>query len=421
MKPKYSAKQISVTMLTLLVAGHSAAFALKVESNFEGGSVRNVEINVPNQTVRFMPGGDPARGWPCWWQFRISGIQAGKELKLELQGSDLPMPQANGQPSGRPLSAIWAMPERAAYSEDGTTWLQTKPGQLRDGRMIYTLKTDASSLLVAWGPPYTPSQAAAMVSRLGKDHSTAAIAGELCKSREGRDVPMLRVHEGELAPSQRFGVWVQARQHAWESGASWVCEGFTEWVLSDAPEAVWLRQHGEIFIVPIMDIDNTATGNGGKEALPQDHNRDWTEKPNWNEVGAAQRHIKALTVEGRMDVFLDLHNPAANDLKAFFFAGPRESLTEKARGNRDQFVKIAKTYISPAMPMLEEPKLTGPKYHPLWQQISGNWVQAHGNPHTMAICLETPWNTERSNVKGYKAVGAGLGKAVHAYLLAKPR
>ena len=26
--------------------------------------------------------------------------------------------------------------------------------------------------------------------------------------------------------------------------------------------------------VPIMDLDNTATGNGDKDALPQDHNRD---------------------------------------------------------------------------------------------------------------------------------------------------
>ena len=413
-----NARQGLAGLLALLLAGN--AMALTVEADFEGASVRQVEIDTPGHTIRFMPGGDPARGWPCWWQFRVNGVEAGKKLTLELQASDLPMPQANGLPSGKPLAASWAMPERAAYSVDGKTWQQTRPGIRQDGRMIYTLETEATSVLVAWGPPYTPGHAAAMVSRLSQGHA-GAVAGELCKSREGRAVPMLHLKEGDLAESRRFGIWVQARQHAWESGASWVCEGFTEWLLSDVPEAAWLRQHGEFFIVPIMDVDNTATGNGGKEALPQDHNRDWTEKPNWNEVAAAQRHIKRLVSEERMDVFMDLHNPAAGDLKAFFYAGPDDLLTDRARENSDLFMKLATEKISPVMPMLPGPKVTGANYHPLWRQISRNWVQLNGNAHTAALCLETPWNTGRSHVDGYKAVGAALGKTLHDYLKAQPK
>ena len=410
---------MGMTTMLLLLAGQ--ARALTVEADFEGGSVRQVEADAASQTVRFMPGGDPARGWPCWWQFRVSGLQVGKDLTMELTASDLPMPQANGQPSGKPLSGSWAMPERAAYSvDDGRTWLQTAPGRKQEDRIIYTLKTDAPTLLVAWGPPYTPKQAAAMVSRLGNEHA-AAVDGELCKSREGRSVPMLTVMEGDQAKGSRYGVWVQARQHAWESGASWVCEGFTEWLLGGSAEAAWVRQHAEIFIVPIMDVDNTATGNGGKEALPQDHNRDWTEKPNWNEVAAAQRHIKSLASEGRMDVFLDLHNPAPRDLKAFFFAGPDDMLAAPARENWKLFLKLAQENISPVMPMLDAPKITGASYHPLWRQISRNWVQLHGNPHTVSACLETPWNTERSHVNGYKAVGAAVGATLHHFLQAQPK
>ena len=396
-----------------------AASALTVEADFEGGSVRRVEIDEATQTVRFMPGGDPTRGWPCWWCFRVSDLQPGKTLRLELQASDLPMPQANGQPSAKPLSGSWAMPERAAYSMDGQTWLQTEPGTLQGDRMVYQLEVNTTTVMVAWGPPYPPGQAAAMAARLAAAHSFAT-AGELCRSREGRPVPMLRVAEGERVPAKRFGIWVQARQHAWESGASWVCEGFAEWLLSAAPEAVWIRQRGEICIVPIMDVDNTATGNGGKEALPQDHNRDWSAKPNWNEVAAAQSHIRGLVAEGRMDFFIDLHNPAPKDLKAFFFAGPDDLLSDLARANWLVFLKAARDRISPVMPMLDEPKITGSTYHPLWRQISRNWVQLHGNAHTVAACLETPWNTERSHVQGYKAVGAALGEALHAYLLTQP-
>jgi len=393
--------------------------ALTVEADFEGSSVRLIEIDEVTQTVRFMPGGDPARGWPCWWYFKVKGLQPSKALHLELQASDLPMPKANGAPSGKPLSGNWSMPERAAYSLDGQTWLQTNAGSKQEQRMHYRLELEPTEVLVAWGPPYPPAQAQAMVNRLAAAHP-AATASELCRSREGRTVPMLRVAEGERAPAKRFGIWVQARQHAWESGASWVGEGFAEWLLSSAPEAAWIRQYGECFIVPIMDVDNTATGNGGKEALPQDHNRDWTAKPNWNEVAAAQRQIHRWAAEGRMDFFIDLHNPAPNDLKAFFFAGPDEMLSDQARVNWLVFLKAAQDHISPVMPMLDTPKITGSTYHPLWRQISRNWVQLNGNEHTVAACLETPWNTERSHVQGYKAVGAALGNAMQSYLITLP-
>jgi hypothetical protein len=230
---------------------------------------------------------------------------------------------------------------------------------------------------------------------------------------------MLFVSEGDRGAAQRFGIWVQARQHAWESGSSWVCQGFAEWLLGGDPSAQWLRQNAEIFIVPIMDVDNCATGNGGKDALPQDHNRDWSDKPHWKEVAAAQKEIAALSAERRMDVFLDLHNPAPGDKQAFFFNAPPQLFTPQTGANCERFFKLAREEITPVMPMLEQPKESGPSYHPLWRQISGNWVLAHGNPQTIAPCLETPWNTERSTVDGYRAVGAALAKAVQEYLVGR--
>lgn len=110
----------------------------------------------------------------------------------------------------------------------------------------------------------------------------------LCRSRGGREVPLLRVAAGPLPVERRPSVWVQARQHAWESGSSWVARGFGDWLLGDAEAARRLRERAEILIVPIMDVDNAATGNGGKDAVPHDHNRDWSAAPHWNETVAAQ-------------------------------------------------------------------------------------------------------------------------------------
>jgi hypothetical protein len=393
----------------------SKCFALTVESDFEGASVKVLSTDDATQTVRFMPGGDAKRGWACWWYFRVTGLDPMKPLKLEIQGSDAIRPQDNGKPASTPLEPSWAMPRRSTYSTDGRTWKHTAEGQKQDKVMHYELMPGAASVMVAWGPPYPPGKATEAVKDAAS-RAAWAVEKELCKSREGRSVPMLHISEGDRTAAQRFGIWVEARQHAWESGGSWVCQGFMDWIMSDEMEAQWLRQNAEIFIVPVMDIDNTATGNGGKEGLPHDHNRDWTADPHWNEVAAAQRLITELASEGRIDVFLDLHNPAPNDKEAHFFAPPDDALHGQQVKNSGAFNEVAVKEIGKITPIMAKPKISGPGYHPLWRQISCTWVAEHGCDQTVALCLETPWNTENSTTDGYKAVGGALGKAVQKYL-----
>ncbi|MEQ9409342.1 MAG: M14-type cytosolic carboxypeptidase [Fuerstiella sp.] len=406
-------------ILMLLIAGclygcspcGIAREPLVVGSDFEGASVRVLEIDQELRRISFMPGGDPERGWPCWWYFRISGMTPGETVTLKLQRS---MATTAGQ---KPLAASWAMPTHATWSVDGELWQTTDAGQRQNEWMIYTLQPDSTSVYVAWGPPYTPSTAEQFVRDISHQ-SAHAEAMELCRSREGRSVPLLYVREGDRNNTERFGVWVQARQHAWECGSSWVAQGFGEWLLSDDRQAIWLRQHAEIFIVPIMDVDNTATGNGGKNSIPHDHNRDWSDKPYWNEVSAAKKKIGELIEEGRMDVFLDLHNPAPGD-PTFFYVLPRDLLPEQMLSLRDRFIELAYGRISrikPLIPMSNKPKVTGPSYHPLWKQISSNWVSMNGNSHTVSLCLETIWNYENSTTSGYRAVGAGLAAAVQDFL-----
>jgi hypothetical protein len=413
---------ISALLLATLALPQIAVAAepLTVDSDFEGGSVRGVDIDNEARSISFMPGGDPTRGWPCWWFLRVKGITPGETITLRLRGSTATTAVPGG-PMAKPLAPSWAMPEQATFSTDGKTWLHTEKGTKEGDRMIYTIMPDGASVFVAWGPPYTPGTASAFVQAMsGK--SPHAKATELCRSREGRAVPMLHVQEGERTTAQRFGVWVQARQHAWESGSSWVAQGFGEWLLSEDADAAWLRQHAEIFLVPIMDIDNTATGNGGKDARPQDHNRDWSPQPHWNEVAAAQRMVSGLIRESRMDVFLDLHNPAPGD-PTFFYILESSALKEPMIGLRDRFIELAYSRISkirPLIPMSSKPKTTGPNYHPLWRQISANWVSMNGNPHTVSLCLETIWNYKNSTTDGYRAVGANLAAAVREYLAERP-
>ena len=336
----------------------------------------------------------------------------GERLTLDLTGSDLPA-RNQGKSTGKPLAASWAMPAQAAFSTDRRTWRHTEPGRRDGGRIRYEVPGEGGPLWVAWGPPFTPQDTDELLEQAGKT-LPAATPFDLARTRGDRPVRGLSV--SEAASPAPTTIWIQARQHAWESGSSWVARGLVEWLLSEDADASWLRHHAEVFVVPIMDVDNAATGNGGKEADPRDHNRDWDDKPVYPEVAAAQDRLRDLAKSGRLGLFLDLHNPAPGDARPFFFIGPSELLSEPARSLRTRFLEQARARISGPLVLDEKPRVTGPDYHPLWRQISGQWVTDHGNPHTIAACLETSWNTPHSTTEGYRTVGRQLGQAVTDYL-----
>lgn len=404
----------AILILGILLAGSINAAELRISTDFEGGSATIDAVDPEHREIRIRPGGDPARGWPCWWFVRIDGLGAGEKGTLVLLGSERST-RNNGQDTGKPLSSDWAMPIAAAVSDDGNTWRQTELGTRETDRIFYPIEGTGGPLWVAWGPPFTPRETEALITEAEQSRPDLVHPFTLAKTREGRPVRALRiVAEGDA--KTKPAVWMHARQHAWESGSSWVARGLVEWLLSDAGEAKQLRDSAEIVLVPIMDVDRVVTGDGGKEADPHDHNRDWSETPHYPEVAAAQDHLKAFAAEGRLAVFLDLHNPASRDLRPFFFVGPPDLLSETAQANRERFLDLAAAHLTGPLALDPKPRVTGANYHPLWRRISGQWVNDHGNEHTLAACLETSWNTRHSTSDGYRAVGRQLGEALAAYL-----
>lgn len=398
-------------LIGVMLAGCAASLRaeLAVTTDFEGGSAVVDAIDPVRREIRVCPGGDPARGWPCWWYLRIDGLAADQTVTVVVRGSERPA-RNNGHDTGKPLASNWALPAQAAVSDDGVTWRQTAPGTRDGDRVSYPLTGTGGPVWVAWGPPFT--------SRESDDLSrfvSAALPGhadvfELARSREGRPVRGLRVTT--TARERPPAVWIQARQHAWESGSSWVARGFVEWLVGDEPDAAWLRAHAEVFVIPVMDVDRVATGDGGKESDPRDHNRDWGPTPHYPEIAATQRRLGALAEENRLAMFLDLHNPGPRDEQPFFFVPPPALLTDGARAYRDRFLTFAARRLDAPLALAPAPRVTGSTYHPLWRQISGVWVSEHAGADTVAACLETSWNTPHSTVSGYRGVGMKLGRAI---------
>ncbi len=305
---------------------------LSVDTDFEGASARVLDVDHQKNRIRIVPGGEPERGWPAWWCCRVLGLQPNQPLTITVEAAPGALPA--GRPgAGKPLSASWAMPARAAWSVDGKHWQHTAEGQREDRQITYQVTANQTALWIAWGPLATPQTVRQWVDE-ALTTSDFVRPFELAQSRAGLTVRGVRIADGESQQASRPVVWFQARQHAWESGSSWVAKGIMDWLTGDTEDAVWLRQHAEIYVVPIMDVDRTATGDGGKESVPHDHNRDWSDKPHYPEVAAAQQHVRRWVKQDRMSVFVDLHNPGASEKDAYFFVAPDEVMTPSSKARR---------------------------------------------------------------------------------------
>jgi len=386
------------TLLLLLLAPLAGiADDIAVTADFPNGSCRVEEIDQKARIIKFQPTTHKDRGWVCWWYLKVTGVPKGETVTLDL-GSN----------------TSFATPGRAMFSTDNKTWKHTAPGKKVNGRMIYQHVVDSDTIWFAWGPPFTLEDANQLLKKCAERNKHATIF-ELAKSADGRSVPAIKIEEPGVKDSERLGIWIQARQHAWESGGSWVGKGLIDWLLSDDDAATALRKKSTIIFVPIMDVDNVERGAGGKNQVPHDHNRDWIEQPVFPAVLAAQKKITEMHQAGRMDFFIDLHNPAPDDGMPFFFVSPPEMLTPRGRQNTDNFVTAVRKEMVGPMKLSPNTRPSGPAYDKNWKAISKNWVSELTKNHAVSVTLETTWNSINSTAEGYQKVGEQLGRGMERY------
>ena len=404
--------RLCILLAWLFFAVGRVAAELTVATDFESGSARVLGIDRERQVVTITPAGDEKRGMPNWWQVRIDGIDPAQPLALEVVARDAKTPD-DLRTRWRPLNPAWTLPICAAISTDGKEWRQTEPSDRNGNRAVYRVPAPAKTLWLAWGPPFAPRDATAFVETLAKEHAFAR-PFPLATSREGRVVMGIVVRDGEKPAKERPAIFITARQHAWECGGSWVAVGLAEWLVSSDEQAAWLRKNAEVFVVPLMDVDHVATGDGGKHALPEDHNRDWSDSPHWPEVAATQKLILALAKEERLALFFDSHNPSSGARLQTFYVQYPPYVGERAAAATEQFLTKARAVFGQIRLLDGKPSV--PEHLPVWKAIAAPWVGEHGNPDTVSLTVETPWNIPQGTPAGYREVGRKLGLASAHYL-----
>ncbi len=200
----------------------------------------------------------------------------------------------------------------AASFDGGETWRWLGANSVRqtnaNGSHAWSFEAGvpagAAEARFAFCPQYLQSHLESWLARRRGD--PALRVEELCKSRKGRGVEMLRA--GCLDPAKSKGiVLLTSRHHCCETMATYAMEGLLDAALADDDTGRRWRENWEIIAIPFMDKDGVEDGDQGKNRTPHDHNRDYNANPIYPEVAA----LMALGEKQRSRVIasLDLHCP----------------------------------------------------------------------------------------------------------------
>ncbi len=294
-----------LTTAAMVLPALPAVAELAACGDFENGNAVVRAVDRDARVVTIAP--EPLRGCRnIWWHVRLTDIRPGETIELRVVDFDPVAGEAH-----------------PVYSYDRRTWHRME-SERSPHRQVFT----EPSVWIARNLPYTHTDSLRLAQRLGR--LPCVEVRDLCTSEEDRPVKLLRITDPATSDNGKGVVWVQARQHAFESHSSRVAEGLADWASSDAEPAAALRRRAVVYIVPIMDVDSVVAGGAGKDQKPVDFNRCWGEGAHWTAVRSAVALLERETRDRELLAFLDLHSPWYRNPNHWYLPKP-EPLQEQSR------------------------------------------------------------------------------------------
>jgi hypothetical protein len=311
---------LSATILLALAGIAPGPPAIRFNTNFEGGSLGRIEPIGEAAFRCHVRGQQDEHGrnrQASWYYFRIDGV---RDRAITLVMTDF-VGEYNGRPGACPMG-----PDiRPVASDDGETWRPIADMRWDDREKEATLKVRPArdSVWIAHQPPYTPRRLARLLERVDRcDDARVEVIG---KTARGRDLHLVTVTAREVDDRGKVAVWLQARQHAWESGTSYVMEGALRFITSDDPRARELRRRAVFLFTPMVDPDGCADGQVRFNANGFDVNRHWDEVDlrdkhdlvQMPEIWYVKKAIVSRVESGRpIHLMVNLHNTETNEYLA---------------------------------------------------------------------------------------------------------
>lgn len=308
---------VSAAMFSFGLSVFAGDPAITFSKDFEDGSLGMIERTGDTKFRCAVEGQHDERGHnrqASWYYFRIDHA-LNRDLTLTL--TDL-VGEYNDVPGACPFSAD-IIP---VFSYDGEHWNHFQSTTWDSQRKEVTLKFRSThdAIWIAHVPPYTHSRLLKLLSEIQK--TTCARVEVIGKTSLGRDLQLVTVTNFEQPSAGKKTVWLQARQHAWEAGTSFVMEGALRFIVSDDPIARKLRNEIIFKFTPMMDPDGCATGKVRFNAHGYDLNRHWNtmdfHEPEQLRLMPEIWHVKKallgwLDTGHSIDLMINLHNTESTE------------------------------------------------------------------------------------------------------------
>ena len=207
---------------------------------------------------------------------------------------------------------------RPVYSYDGRNWTHFRDDQVRwdatEPHLSITFMPERDTMFIAHTPPYTNRELASLADAArGSPHLEQHIVG---RTVEQRAIPLLTITNPQTPPASKKVIWLMFRQHAWETGSSWVCDGAVRFLLSSDEVAARIRDRVIFKVFPMADPDGVAHGGVRFNRNGYDLNRNWdaVNAAGMPEIAAQRKAILDWLDAGRrVDLFLSLHNTESGE------------------------------------------------------------------------------------------------------------
>lgn len=241
-----------------------------IDIDFVGGNLVVLDIDGDQVRVARDLRDTDKQNW-FYWAFRVRNA-GGRTLRFRFEGP--------------PCVGFYG----AAVSHDLRDWHWQ--GERVDARGFdYTFQEDENEVFFAHHMLYHPDRFFAFADAHGLRVDT------LCESRQGRAVPMVEFGEGDSV------ILLTARHHCCESTGNYVLEG----VLEGLPKG------HRVMCVPFVDYDGVLAGDQGKNRIPHDHARDYTDAPIYPSVAAIMDYARQNRVVYGFDFHSPYHSGNGND------------------------------------------------------------------------------------------------------------
>ena len=209
------------------------------------------------------------------------------------------------QPATVKCTVDWEKIARVKYHdiaftkhESACDWLMI-PGCIDGSKVIYDIKIEPGLTNLGLFPAYNYGQYEAFIGNCRKSGLRTTLVG---KSRENRNIWLLTIPSGN---PNAGNVFIQARDHSYETAGSYCVEGIVDFLISEACDFRNLRGKYNFHIIPMSNPDGVFNGMS-RLTWERGLNLD---RINWNPgAGPEIDIIKSALDSIRPDVFINFHN-----------------------------------------------------------------------------------------------------------------